>query len=116
LRPAVVGIADVDREPDGCERYNELPLHVRRYLESMTREQIEASEQFVRRPKKVRDWLLNLDEEDVDALERLKKTYRDAGAVSRFMKWIFLGGIFLFMQFDGFFEKILVLLKITSGK
>lgn len=105
-----------ERGQDGCQRYNELPIYVRRHLEGMTPEMIEAQNTFVRRPEKVRNWLLNLDEQDIDVLERIKESYRNATVISRFLKWIGVTMFLVFMGMAGAFEKIMLLIRWALGK
>src|SRR5688572_21269448 len=64
---------------DQCERYLQLPLSVRRMLEKMTDEDVRASEDFMRMSPKSRKWWLSLEDDDVEIMERLMQSYRNAG-------------------------------------
>lgn len=100
---------------DGVQRYNELPIHVRRHLEAMTVEMCETQREFGRRPKKVRDWVLTLDEDDVEIYNRLRESYRNATVVSRFLKWVGVTAFLVFMGMAGALEKIIGLVKFLFG-
>jgi hypothetical protein len=71
------------------------------------------AQSYLQLDPKLRAFLESMDEEDVETAKQLMKAYRNAGVVSRFLKWSIIVAFTVFMGLAGVFEKVV---KLFSAK